>query len=276
MRIVPALDRGLAILQLLSDQGGPMRVADVATALGIPRSACYELVGTLRERRFIVQDQTGLIGLGPQLLALGSSYSHQLDIGGLAQEVASEVSRRCNETVQVGVLDGRDVLYIARADSTQMVRLVSAVGRRLPAHATAIGKVLLAQLEPAELQARLHGVELEALTAQSITQLPELLEVLAEIRRTGIGLDDRESNLEVRCVAAPVRDISGACVAAISISVPLVRMPDPARSEFVSIARGGGEQFSDRLGYTPARPDSGSAASSGSSGTSIDTLEEKP
>ena len=253
MRIVPALDRGLAVLELLSTRREPMRVTDIAGELGIPRSATYEIVHTLRERNYVRVDTVGLVALGPQLFVLGSSYSAQLDIGTAAQHAATTVMRRINETVQVGVLDGREVLYIARADSNQMVRLVSAVGRRLPAHCTGIGKVLLSELDAAALDERLRGVELERFTPQSITDRDQLAAVLEDIRQTGIGEDDRESNPEVCCVAAPVRDITGSCVAAISISVPTARMDRASRPRLVEAVRTGAAELSATLGFgTPA------------------------
>jgi DNA-binding IclR family transcriptional regulator len=182
-------------------------------------------------------------------LAPQSSYSARLDIGTAAQHTATLVIRRCNETVQVGLLDGRKVLYIARADSTHMVRLVSAVGRQLPAHCTAIGKVLLAELDPAELAQRLRGVELERYTPQSITDPRLLTDALARIRETGLGENDRESNPEVCCVAAPVRDITGACVAAISISVPQARMTPASRPVLIEAVRSGAAELSATLGF---------------------------
>lgn len=249
MRLVPALERGLAILELLDDRREPMRVGDIAAELKIPRSATYELVHTLRTRRYVDQDADGLVNLGPQLFALGSAYSHRLDIETEAQAVAREVMLRVDETVQVGVLDGREVLYIARVDSNRMVRLVSAVGRRIPAHCTAIGKVLLANLEGHDLAARLGGVELERLTPQSIVDETQLLAVLEQIRSTGVGYDDRESNPEVQCVSAPVRDVTGACVAAMSISVPTVRMNAETQPKLVEAVLAGASELSARLGF---------------------------
>lgn len=249
MRIVPALDRGLAIIELLAGSREQLKVAEIAVRLGFPRSATYELVHTLRQRDYVRVDDDGFVSLGPQLFAMGNSYLAQLDIVTAAQHAATLVMRRVNETVQVAMLEGRDALYIARADSSHLVRLVSTIGRRLPAHCTGIGKVLLAELDPAESARRLSGVELERLTPQSITDPERLEEALAEIRATGIGTDDRESNPEVCCVAAPVRDVTGACVAAISISVPVARMTEKARPYLIEAVRRGAAELSSTLGF---------------------------
>jgi DNA-binding IclR family transcriptional regulator len=165
----------------------------------------------------------------------------------------------CDETVQVGVLEDRHVLYVAKADSRRLVRLVSTVGARLPAHCTALGKVLLALLPPDELQARLRGVTLERMTPRSIGEMGDLLAQLDTVRRQGYAAEQSESNEDVGCVAAPVRDEAGRNVAAISISVPLSRLDAPRRDALREAVMRGAERFSARLGYG-ARPATPAAA----------------
>jgi len=253
MRTVPALDRGLQILELLGRSDCPVKASEVATLLRIPRSATYELLSTLRRRGFLQQDSEGLVSLGPQLLALGSVYTQRLDLTQVAQEAAFSLRTECNETVQVGTLEGRDVLYIARADPSRIVRLVSAVGRRIPAHCTAIGKTLLADLDQDDLDVRLASAALESFTPQSITDVDHLKEVLRTIRAKGLAHDDRESNPEVRCVAAPVRDSTGRCAAAISISVPMGRMTAEHSAHLADVVRRGARELSARLGNPTAQ-----------------------
>jgi IclR family transcriptional regulator, KDG regulon repressor len=253
MRTVPALDRGLQILELVARTESPVKAGDIATLLGFPRSATYELVSTLKERGYLTQDRDGAVGLGPQLFALGSRYGQSLDLAHVAQEIATSIRDQCHETVQVGTLEGREVLYIARADPERLVRLVSQVGRRLPAHCTALGKVLLAQLSPGELDERLGGIDLEALTPQSITQPEALRAELLRTRAEGLGRDDRESNPEVRCVAAPAWDATGRCAAAISISVPTERMTPEHAADLTGLVREAARILSGRLGHLPSQ-----------------------
>jgi IclR family KDG regulon transcriptional repressor len=249
MRVVPALDRGLQILELVAGHDGAVKVTDISTALGIPRSATYELVHTLKARDYLGQDRSGGLTLGARLFALGSQYGQTLDLTHIAQDVAIDLRDVANETVQVGTLEGRHVLYIARADPSRMVRLVSAVGRRLPAHCTAIGKAMLAQLSAAQVTRCLDGAVLESFTPQSITEDATLRSALDQIRAEGLARDDRESNPEIKCVAAPVFDGAGHCVAAISISVPHERMTDDYSTELAAIVRAGARGFSARLGH---------------------------
>ncbi len=254
MRVVPALDRGLEILELIGSMDGPVRPSEITARLGLPRTAVYELINTLKERGFIEQLPDNQIGLGAQLFTLGSKYAEKLDATQVSQEVASMLMHEVEETVQVGVLRGRNVLYIARAVPNRMVRLVSAVGRQIPAHCTAIGKALLAALPQEELTARLDGVELEALTAQSITDRTALFADLAQIRAEGIAYDKGESNLEVNCMAVPIRNVAGECVAAISISVPVARMTPDRVDSIREAVLDGAARISTRLGYSAVAP----------------------
>lgn len=217
--------------------------------LGLPRSGTYELVNTLRALGALVQRPDGRLAIGPTLFVLGGAYADSLDLPRLATAVAEEVTAECGETVQVAALDGRHVVYIAMAESTHPLRLVSAVGRRLPAHCTALGKMQLALLPPNELRKRLDGVSLERLTQSSIIELDELERELARVRQCGYALDECESNPGVVCVAAPVWDARGQNVAGMSISVPAIRL-DPTRRDVLRdlVARGASE-LSRRLGY---------------------------
>lgn len=254
MRLVPALDRGLRILDLLAQHRDPMRVSEISSALDIPRSATYELIHTLLQHQAVQQHENGDIGLGPKLLMLGMVYGQSVDFSRVAQEIAHEVMMECEETVQVGVLEGRHVLYVAKADSRRLVRLVSTVGARLPAHCTALGKVLLALLPPDELHARLRGVTLERMTQRSIGDMTDLFAELETVREQGYAAERSESNEDVGCVAAPIWDDASRNVAAISISVPLSRLDGPRRDLLREAVIRAASRFSKRLGHG-ARPD---------------------
>lgn len=226
-----------------------MKASDIAQLLDIPRSATYELIHTLASHGAIRQFDNGEIDLGPHVLALGSAYGRRLDFVQTAQAAAHAVMQQCDETVQIGVLDGRHVLYIAKADSNRQVRLVSTIGVRLPAHCTALGKVLLAFLPPETLAACIDDVTLEALTERSITDHAALAAQLAQVRRDGYAPEECESNLDVACVAAPVWNAQGENVAAMSISVPVSRMTQEHRAALQAIVIAGAARLSQEMGY---------------------------
>ncbi|MHB8687243.1 MAG: IclR family transcriptional regulator [Candidatus Dormibacteraceae bacterium] len=187
--------------------------------------------------------------MGSELFVLGSSYGASLDLVREANSVAFQVMARCDETVQVAVLEGREVLYVAKADSPQAVRLVSEVGKRLPAHCTALGKVMLAALTPADFTHLFAAVKLEVLTPRSISDLASLEVHLGQIRGTGHASEHGESNPDAGCVAAPIRNSAGTCVAAMSIAAPLSRLNRKREMDLVALVVTGAEELSQRLGY---------------------------
>ncbi|MFJ9035967.1 IclR family transcriptional regulator [Streptomyces sp. NPDC102406] len=254
-RLVPAVTRALDILELFLDGDGTLSAPDIVRKLQLPRTTVHELVTTLAARSYIVQvpAQPGRYRLGVRPYQLGSRYAEQLDLAAEGQQVARTVAETCDETVHVAILEGTDVIYIAKVDSTHAVRMVSAAGRRLPAHCTSVGKMLLASLPESELATRIPaGVELPGMTENSITDPDALLAHLADIRRRGIAVESRESNTDVSCVAAPVRDRTNRVVAALSISVPMIRWSDTREDELAQLAAKGAADLSERLGHRGA------------------------
>jgi IclR family KDG regulon transcriptional repressor len=262
-RVVPAVDRAFAILALLRRRG-PLSVPQIAAGLRLPRSTVHELVQTLTGLGAIAPAPEGhnRFTLGLLLHELGSAYLSEVDLAREGQRVAGSVAASCGETVHLASLDGVEVVYIAKVDSVHAVRMVSAVGRRLPAHCTAVGKVLLASLPDEELTRRLGGEHgrLPAMTPNSITDLRALRAALWRVRLDGIALDDCESNLDVRCVAAPVYGHQGDVVAAMSISVPISRTAADWPGQLAELVRGGARELSRRLGHEGARAEALAAA----------------
>lgn len=255
-RAVPAASRALDILELFLDEP-VLSAADVVSRLGLPRTTVHELLGTLADRRYlvVVPGQPLRYQLGVRLFQLGSVFAQHLDLAREAQRVAGEVAAECDETVHVAVLEGADVIYIARVESTHPVRMVSAVGRRLPAHCTGVGKMLLSALDEQTLAA-LYPKQgaLPTMTSNSIASLSRLKSELADIRAQGLSYDEAESSEDVHCVAAGVRDHTGQMVASLSISVPTTRWDDARRQALTELADDGAARLSTSLGYRTATP----------------------
>jgi len=255
-RAVPAVVRALDILEVLRDSTAPLAIPDLVKRLHLPRSSVHELVTTLAARGYLrpADGQPHRFVLGLRVFELGGAYAASLDLPREGLLAARSVSHACNETVHVAVLDDTEVVYIAKVDSTHAVRMVSAVGRRLPAHCTAVGKMLLSGLPEEELAARYGRAKtLPAMTPNSITSFERLRRELAAVRARGLAFDDCESNLDVRCVAAPVYDRDGVIVAAMSISVPVTRMEPKRREVLAPLVKEGAQVLSSRLGFRAAR-----------------------
>lgn len=251
-RMVPAVERALDVLELFLDAPDDLSVPEITRRLDLPRTTVHELVATLVHRSYLVPVTagSGRYRLGVRTYQLGSRYAERLDLATEGKQVAAEVAATCGETVHVAVLDGTEAVYVAKVDSTHAVRMVSAAGRRLPANCTAVGKMLLAELAEPVLADRLGSAgPLPGMTPNSITSVRELRQALGTVRAAGLAVEYCESNPDVACVAAPVRDIEGQVTAAMSISVPTIRWGDERRAELGRLITEGARQLSWRLGY---------------------------
>jgi DNA-binding IclR family transcriptional regulator len=248
LRIVTSVDRAIDILAMVADE--PRKVGALSSDLGIPRNTTYELIHTLVERRLLTIDPGGRVRLGVRLFELGSTYSASIDLLAAARKAAEALRDRSGETVHVAVLDGMDVIYLHKEESPQIVRMASSIGRRLPAYATGVGKVLLANLTDPELERRLQTAKLLPATGHTITDKRLLREELASVRAQGFATDDQESSLEVVCAAGPIRDRSGDVVAAMSVSAPISRC-DPVRLKVLTtMVVDASREVSSQLGST--------------------------
>ena len=256
---VKSADRALEIVELLTRVEHPMTFLELQHQLGYPHSSLHGLVGTLLARGWLEMDSsTRRYWLGIRTWEAGATYLRAVDLAERARPYLDQVRDAVEETTQLSVLDGRYNVYIAKVDGPHQLALQSAVGRRLEAHATGLGKVLLAGLPEPELLRRFSGITLERFTPTTITDLTRLRHELRQIEERGYGTDEEEYTVGVRCVAAPIRDAHAQTVAAMSVSVPTVRFnavdQDRARRALTESAG----RLSAALGYRP-----GGAASAG-------------
>lgn len=243
--------RAFSILELMRRRG-PLSIREAAAELGLPRSSVHELMHTLETLGAVAPADGGggRYTLGLLLHELGSAYLSDVDLAREGQRVVETVAGACGETVHLATLDGVEVVYLAKVDSIHAVRMVSAVGRRLPAHCTGVGKALLSGLPDPELVQRFGGEDasLPAMTPNSVRTLAALRAALDEVRARGYAIDDCESNRDVRCVAAPVYDHRGAMAAAMSISVPVIRTAEDWPGGLADLVRQGAAELSRQLG----------------------------
>jgi IclR family KDG regulon transcriptional repressor len=247
---VPALDRGLSILLTLARSNRAMSLAELSSALGVSRSTVYSILATLQDHGFVIKDpQQKSYQLGVATFELGSAYLRRVNLIPAFNECAQRIVAACRETVKLAILDGRDVVYLGKQDGLHSVRLVAQIGSRMPAHATAVGKVLLAQLSNQAVEELYAGYELRALTANTISDLPSLLARLDLVRQQDYDYDYAESSSGIHCVAAPVRDHSGGVVAAVSIGVPNDRLSPAWMQELTELLLTHVRELSRTLGW---------------------------
>lgn len=259
---VKSAERALLILELLARTDDPMTFRQIAETQGYPRSSLHGLLHTLLARGWLELDETSrTYALGVRAWEAGNAYLRASSLAKRALPYMSRVRDALDETVQLALLDGRHNVYVAKVDGTQRLVLASEVGRRLEAHATGLGKVLLAWLSTKELERRFAGVSLERFTSDTIVDFNTLKTELERTRRRGYALDREEYTVGVRCIAVPVYDHTGQVVAAMSVSVPRVRFDTQRRRQAVPLLKKAAMGLSLALGYEP-RPRMSSILSS--------------
>ncbi len=221
--LIGAVDNVLHLLRMFEDHE-TIRVNQVAQRMGLSRSTVHRLLATLSHHQFVQQDEgSRAYRPGPALIDIGLSVVVNIDIQAVSRDVLTRLRDETGETTHLACLRGADVVYLDAVESTQAVRAGSRVGWSVPAHATAIGKVLLAELPDTELATLHPSGELAKLTEHTIGTLDDLLPALTVARERGYATNDGESQLEVRSVAAAVRDGHGHTRVAIAVTAPASR-----------------------------------------------------
>lgn len=228
--------------------------SEVVSDLDLPSSSAHQLLRTMLSHGFLEFDQAAKqYQLGLRAWEVGRAYTADMNLVLLAQPLLERLTAQTGETGQLARLDGLEVVYLAISESPHPMKLVSAIGKRLFAHGTALGKTLLAALPDQELKRRLEGVVLPRFTRHTIVHHDELLAELERTRARGYGIDDEEYVVGCRCLAMLVRDADGAGVAAVSVSIPTARYDAGLeRLALASLASCAGE-LSARFGYTAGR-----------------------
>ena len=196
---------------------------ELAGAVPTAKSTTHRYVATLVELGAVRRDAAGRLHLGIKLIELAGALLGSDDLGTVADPILKDLVAKTGETVHLGRPSDADVVYIAKVESPQSVRLVSRIGARVPMYSSAMGKAVLAALHDDE-RGRLLALPREARTKHTIVGEAELLEELARVRERGYTIDDEENEVGVRCIGAAILDARGAPHGAISVSAPAGRM----------------------------------------------------
>jgi len=222
---VKSADRTLTVLEYLAAAQSARSLGEIAEALQIPKSSLHGLLRNLQSRGWLSTDESDggvYYRIGPQALTVGAAYLDGDDIVRRSAAMLDGLSAELGETIHLGVLEGMEIVYLAKRDARHNLRLVSGVGVRLPAYATALGKVLLAELDEETLKRRL-SISRRYLTPKTLVEDHQLRGDLEATRSRGYAIDDEESTEGVRCFAVALG--SGTIrTHAISCSVPIARL----------------------------------------------------
>ncbi|MFO1311682.1 MAG: IclR family transcriptional regulator C-terminal domain-containing protein [Burkholderiales bacterium] len=221
-----SLARGLAVIQGFTQQKRSLTIAQLSHRTGIPRAAVRRCLYTLGKLGLVGSDDGRTFSLLPKILTLGHAYLSSSTLATFAQPLLDRVSERSGESSSIAILDGTEIIYVARSSITQRIMSVDlSIGTRLPAYCTSMGRALLADLAPSELDAYLRRVKLVAHTPRTIVAPDRLRKALADAAKDGYAVVDQELELGLRSIAVPVRNASGRVAAAMNISTQASRVP---------------------------------------------------
>ena len=250
LRVIASVQRAIDILNLFDSHHAELGNAEIARAMGLPKSTVAGLVQTLEANDLLEQNPANRkYRLGFKLVEYGSILLNQIDLRQEARPFLKSLLDWCNESVNLAVLDGDSVVYVERMFGTNLLGIRSELGKREPVHSTALGKAMLSCLSESEQRAFLSNIKLFARTPRTVTNLEDLLEDLRLARERGFALDDEENEVGGRCVAAAIQGNLGRPLGAISISVPVQRMPLEKLPIFGAEVREVAGAISHRLGF---------------------------
>ena len=219
-----SLARGLAVIQAFSQRRHHLTISQVSTTTGLSRAAVRRCLYTLSKLGFAGSDDNRHFFLRPRILALGHSYISSMPLATAAQPVLEHISHLLHESCSIATLDGVEIVYIARANVTRIMSIDLGVGSRLPAFCTSMGRAILANLPPEELESVLARIEFKRYTERTITNPAKLTQALRQIRRDGYSIIDQELEHGLRSMAVPIQNPSGKVVAALNIGAHAQRV----------------------------------------------------
>jgi len=217
---VQSVDRSLDLLEALAREGGPVGVAELVDLTGLPQGTVHRLLQSLHQRGYVRRDASRKYSLGTSAVRLADAAQRAMVRS--ARPHLAELVALSGETANLAVLEGDDVVYVAQVSSPHTLRMFAEVGRHVPPHSTAVGKVLLAAMPRERALAVLRRTGLAARTPTTITDLDAFAAELDLVAVQGWAADEEEQELGVRCVAVPVAG-SGPILAALSLSGPTER-----------------------------------------------------
>lgn len=240
---VQSVERAFELLELMADSGGEVALSELAERSGLPLPTIHRIMRTLVGNGYARQQPSRRYALGPRLIRLGETASTAL--GAWARPYLAELTEATGETSNMAVLDGAQVVYVAQAPSQHSMRMFTEVGRRVDAHATAVGKAVMADLPPDGVNQLLSRNGMRPETERTIRTVEEMQQELTRVREQGYAVDDGEQEVGVRCFAVAVPDAPAG--AAISISGPEARMTRISRDEVIPLMQRLARELADEL-----------------------------
>ncbi len=244
-----SLTRALTLLERLSESDTGMHLTDLSYQLGMPAATVHRLLSTFEELDFVEQDpDEGSWFIGLKAFTVGNAFLKRRDFVASARPYMNALVDECGETVNLGVIDDGEVVFISQVESQEVMRMIVRLGSRSPIHASGVGKAMLANMPEQRVTRILQQRGLARYTDHTIDSPATLRDELKQVRQQGYALDDEEHAVGLRCVAAPIFDENGQALAAISLSGPKARIVDGRLGEMGNAVRQTAAEITRELG----------------------------
>lgn len=241
--------RVIGILDFLLDAGRVVSIGEMISGLGISRTTAYDTLRTLQSFDYVRQDPaTGKYGFGRRVYELGIAYSNQVDLLKEGSAVAQELCDETCETVQLSVLDHGTMLVLLKHQGSQSISIISQIGSRLPVNWAASGRLLVSDFSDQELRDRLPSMIEPSPTGNAPLDIDVLIQQVRQARRKGYAIQVNQANQHAGAIAAPVVDVSGRCIATISVVAPEHRLKREHRQRLIAAVVAAAARLSSRLG----------------------------
>lgn len=246
---IQVIERMMTLLDALAAHPDPVSLKDLANATGLHPSTAHRILNDMVAKRFVDRVEPGTYRLGMRLLELGNIVKSRLNVREASLSFMQALHRKTQQTVNLSVRQGEEIVYIDRAFSERSgMQVVRAIGGRAPLHLTSTGKLFLSVDDNKLVRAYATRTGLAGHNKNSITDIAKLERELSLVRARGYARDNEELELGVRCMAAGIHDDSGRLIAGLSISAPADRLKDEWLEDLIATAN----SISEVLGYRPA------------------------
>ncbi len=234
MELVQSVDRTLTLLEVLSDYSDGLGITEISDLVGLHKSTVHRLLSTLIYKGYVVQDEeSSKYKITFKLFELGSKKVHKLDLLKISRPYTKMLMESVNEVVHLIIREETDIVYIDKVEANNTISMASRIGKRNPLYCTATGKAILAFLPEDEVLKVWNSSKIVKLTKNTNIDFILFKKELQEVKKNGYAIDDEENEMGVKCVGAPIFNMSGDVVAAISVSGPITRITDE-KIDFIS------------------------------------------
>lgn len=245
---VQAIDRGLGVLAIIAASDG-LTLTDLAQRAGLAPSTAHRILASLEAHKFVFHDEErGLWLIGVAAFEVGTAFLRNRRLAGIGRIVMHELMERTGETVNLGIEDGGEVVFISQVESHGALRAFFRAGSRAAIHASGVGKALLGEMTEPRVREILYKRGLAKFTERTLVAPADLFQELAAIKKRGWAVDDEERNLGMRCVAAPIFNEYGEAIAGVSVSGPTVRITPERALELGPLVKRAAEEITASIG----------------------------